>query len=461
MVKDIIKKELCIVHIGMPKTGSSALQESLFNNIIDTRVSYANLPDSNHSGIIFSMFANHPQSHGIHRGRTIIQIEDYNKKNKELLVKGFLSNNSDIEIISGEDIFHIDEHGLRRMKDFLEKYFKNILIVGYIRSPKSFMSSAFQQLVKFHKLDSFNFSVIYPHYKIKLEKFDKVFNRENVYLWKFDPANFPNNDITLDFCNRLNIETDSKLAIRSNDSISQEAISILFANNIYGKELFIGMDSMRIQNKLVEKISKIGTNKFVFSKTLISNILDQYKDDIKWIENRMSISLQEYSNELKSDINSEDELLIFSNETIIELKALIGIDYLKEESISDSPQDVAKLVDILKLKIADELGIKEKNITLNNKIITSEQEINEYNILRDFDIEWKDYYKDNKIADLSTDPISHYINNWSEKNLVIGNIFNTFFYLEKYPDIKKANINPLIHYFRHGIKEGRKGIEKK
>ena len=71
------------------------------------------------------------------------------------------------------------------------------------------MESAFQQLVKYHNFNTFNFSIVYPHYKKKIHKFDKVFGIENVNLWKFDPKSFPNNDIILDFCSHLGKSKDS------------------------------------------------------------------------------------------------------------------------------------------------------------------------------------------------------------------------------------------------------------
>src|SRR5438477_4626818 len=35
-------------------------------------------------------------------------------------------------------------------------------------------------------------------------------------------------------------------------------------------------------------------------------------------------------------------------------------------------------------------------------------------------------------------------------------LFDTAFYLEKYPDVRQSGINPLLHYMLHGAAEGRK-----
>ena len=458
MVEYMKKKDMCIIHIGMPKTGSSALQESLFTNIIDNRVSYANLPVSNHSAIIFSMFASRPESHSLHQGmkHSKEDIVKFNEKNKKLLIDSFSKNNTNIEIISGEDIFHIDYEGLKKMKFFLETYFKKILIVGYVRAPKSFMESAFQQLVKNHKMDSFDFSIIYPYYKDKLEKFDTVFGSENVYLWKFDPKIFPKGDITLDFCKRLDIKTDDKLALRSNDAISEEAIALLFANHKYGKQFDFSNKEMQINNKLIEEISIIGKKKFKFSPKLINDVLSKYEADLKWIEDRMGLSLSEDTYELNQGITSEEELLIFSDSTLNQLKELIGIDFLPIEKLEKRPEDVAKLVDALKIKIASDLKVNFID-SENNIIISNKRKKREYALLKKYDIDWSRYCEMNEINDGEIDPIEHYIENWYFDDLKVGDNFQTSFYLNEYKDIKEAKINPLLHYMQHGIKEGRKG----
>jgi hypothetical protein len=143
-------------------------------------------------------------------------------------------------------------------------------------------------------------------------------------------------------------------------------------------------------------------------------------------------------------------------ETPFHISYNINIDIFLERvllKLNSSREDFIKL---------EEIDEKERlEIISNNKTIHVEQAKKEYNLLKNFNIYWKNYHKNNKIEDLSSDPISHYINNWRKKNLIIDNIFNTYYYLEKYPDIKKANVNPLIHYFRNGIKEGRKGVEDK
>lgn len=52
-------------------------------------------------------------------------------------------------------------------------------------------------------------------------------------------------------------------------------------------------------------------------------------------------------------------------------------------------------------------------------------------------------------------PAQHYALHGWRQGLDPGPIFKTSSYLERYPDVAAANINPLVHYLRSGMREGR------
>src|SRR5690606_10948420 len=103
-----------------------------------------------------------------------------------------------------------------------------------------------------------------------LQRYDEVFGAENVFLWKFQPAAFPEGDIVLDFCNRLQLQPMRAKNKIVNEAISREAVSILFCYHYHqnGKTDF-GVDQAKVNHLLVEALRGIGSEKFRFSRALV------------------------------------------------------------------------------------------------------------------------------------------------------------------------------------------------
>ena len=60
-----------------------------------------------------------------------------------------------------------------------------------------------------------------------------------------------------------------------------------------------------------------------------------------------------------------------------------------------------------------------------------------------------------QIKNANIDPLYHYLYYGFKENKETGNVFDPNFYLSKYSDVKQSGQNPLIHYVLHGKKEGR------
>lgn len=58
--------------------------------------------------------------------------------------------------------------------------------------------------------------------------------------------------------------------------------------------------------------------------------------------------------------------------------------------------------------------------------------------------------------DVAADPVAHYLNFGASKGYEPSEFFDGKFYLEMYEDIAKNNLNPFVHYLRHGHEEGRR-----
>ncbi len=66
-------------------------------------------------------------------------------------------------------------------------------------------------------------------------------------------------------------------------------------------------------------------------------------------------------------------------------------------------------------------------------------------------------YPDVKIAGI--EPLIHFLLFGWKEGRNPSNLFDTKFYLSTYPDVKNSGINPLLHFILHGKKEGRKCVK--
>lgn len=69
-----------------------------------------------------------------------------------------------------------------------------------------------------------------------------------------------------------------------------------------------------------------------------------------------------------------------------------------------------------------------------------------------FDEKW---YLQTYLENKPQDPIKHYVDVGCKNNCNPSRHFNTAWYLENNPDVKKSGMNPFVHYILHGKKEGR------
>ena len=346
-------KKCCIVHIGMNKTGSSSIQESLGTHLSDPNFSYISLSSHNHSGKIVSLFMESPENLHSHvkRGLTLKQINAINEDTHQRLIKNFIETSAETQIISGEGISKLSESELLEFKIFLKTYFKKVSIVAYYRLPYAFMQSAFQQRVK-GGLNKFNIKNMYPNYRNLFEKFDKVFGRENVSLWKFEPKEFMNGDVVLDFCNRLNIDTTTMKIKRENEALSLEALSLLYCYHKFGDGYGVGKKVIQENELLIKVLNTIGNKKFILSHTLTESILHKRKDDLDWIEQRTGIKLGEKQFTSADGVSKESDLINIAIESKKELsKLLIQYDVMEHFDVK-SPEMIAKQIQALRMSLS-------------------------------------------------------------------------------------------------------------
>ena len=297
----------------MHKTGSTAVQANLasIGNSVGWR--YIALGNgSNMSQTVHTMFAAAPHKYHwfVKQGKTEEEVRRKGRRLRAKFARVIRRSKEENLIISGEGISLIERSGIEALRDFLLPLCDEIQIIGYVRPPMGFMVSAFQQKVK-HGNGTFNFADMSPRYTRRFKKFDEVFGRENVKLVKFDPTTFPNKCIVADFCKRINIELPDGVSIkRVNESLSREACGILYAYRKFGPGYGFGAGVITENRGLIAPLIAMGGSKFKVLRSDAMFELESKKKDIRWMENRLGVSLDEVTEEeVGGEVACEEDLL--------------------------------------------------------------------------------------------------------------------------------------------------------
>jgi hypothetical protein len=189
-------------------------------------------------------------------------------------------------------------------------------------------------------VDRFDIERQYRSYRLKLGKFDEIFSRERVQVWKFDVRSFPDGCAVRDFCQRLGIDLSSARVVRLNDSLPRQAVSLLYTYYKLGPKGATAMPGP----KLLKRLTAMGNEPFRISADVIKPILEKHREDITWMEARLGQSLhEEIGDHQAGDVRDESDLLCTDSAVAGKLLALLG-DAAPAGVTGKNPEEVAQLV---------------------------------------------------------------------------------------------------------------------
>jgi len=337
------------VHIGMHKTGSSSIQQTLAAQDWPEH-HYVREGPPNHSVMLRTVFQDNL--------RKLKNLEaDASWKNlpeiRERLRKGLETELGQVTkpniILSAEDLSGrntVGRSGIEALRDLLMLHVDRIQVIGYVRSPASLIQSAFQQKAKVHS-SSQNRAMLELHkipYRARLEKFDTIFGRENVTLVKFNRKSLIGGDVVLDFAERIGLPITVEDVVQANVSLSQEAVAALYARNKYGiRPLEIGPWHRARQTARLA-VEGLGSGTFRLSAALLQPVLDEMAADIDWLEARMGEPIRDAPPEGADCIGSETELLAVAGAQQEAVRSLFLAELDKQP---DAPKSVAEMLDLM------------------------------------------------------------------------------------------------------------------
>lgn len=320
--------EEVIVNVGLPKTGTTSIQWSLFNKVsnnvlLNEGYLYPRCWQANHSTPISTLFSASPEKL---RGNV---VKGLNKKAVELLVKRYrkdwrkevITTSCNKMILSGEAVCNLDILSLEKFKRYMNRSFsENVRIVIYVRNPLRWAASLLQQRIKGvgdtrQQAYSFTKEQIVGVFRSRIEKLQEVFGESKVTVLPFERAIDHEFGVTGDFLREVgfpNVCLDRLKYVRSNESVSSIAIDIINYIN-FQLPLVVGgkLNPLRYQND-IQPLFKINGPSFDISLTEKEEIAGLCQHDIEWLNRKFGI---DYSSAKFKEFSGD---VFISEETVAE-----------------------------------------------------------------------------------------------------------------------------------------------
>lgn len=341
-----------IVHAGMHKTGTSTIQNaysfSKLNNL-----GYFPWYGPNHSGLFMLLFEEEekmPNWHGFRMaGCSLEKLKNLRTEWSEK-TRHFLENcNAPTVLLSAEAISGNHRIAVKNLADFCRSNFTETEVILYVRSPLSFMASAFQEIIKLNTVNNFDIQHFWPSYRSKISILDECFGRDNVHLRRFDAHSFHNGDLISDFAKAARIPMPNSEIERANESLSLEAVAALYTQRSLGDGFVLGVDNHVKKNaRFVQEISKLGNTRFSFSPSLLDKASLLHPGDLSWVEGRMGEPLLESCcGDVDDSISCEQDLYDLALRMSDKIESL----YLERRSDDDLGMDDINPLSRLAMKL--------------------------------------------------------------------------------------------------------------
>ncbi|WP_220475170.1 hypothetical protein [Paracoccus sp. JM45] len=290
----------------MPKTGSTSIQEAFFR-YDKNGLSYAKLNEKNHGLPLAAIFSKNPKKlrEFSWRETPFDEINETIKRMHRQVQRCFVGNKS--IIFSGEAIIdQLDNLEFDNLVKTMKDNFDKVVAIIYVRPLASMVSSQVQQRIRMGQND---FKLPLPQYRKRIEPVVKNFNREDIILTRFDKDNLIGGDIVTDFAQRIGIEESPKSNIKTNETLSSEALGALLAFNRFSAPLLRPKERTKIRRQMDTMLKGIGKIKFGISTDLVKEHISSNIDDISWAENICGFDLRGEIKSVPNPISNYEQLV--------------------------------------------------------------------------------------------------------------------------------------------------------
>lgn len=249
-----------IFHIGLPKTGTTSIQSTLFWNPPQTPFRFISLDSTFGNQLILAAFSSQSnRTNGYFLG---IMSERQKQKMKEFSLNYLRKCLQDCAsqnltpILSAETASSLTVEGLKNFRQFAEQFGFKVRVIGYVRPLLDLAESVYQQFVKIGKTNCMQHALKSALISLRAApQLDEVFGRENVCLYFFDRNQFPERCVVKHFLREVGLDSQHIQVVHENESINLNALRFLYAWNL-GKESSMYSLSSRFRRRMLMEAMK-------------------------------------------------------------------------------------------------------------------------------------------------------------------------------------------------------------
>jgi len=318
----------CILHVGMPKTGSTSIQDSLFFGLRDPQFRYIHLTNRpNAADFLNAIFLDDPSQHWVYqrKGYSACKVERLKYRYQEMLQQALRRAfaNQNTPIISSEDCWDYTSDQLQKVRTFMDQLDASFNVIVYIRPFKSWIESDFQQDAKqvlcpfYNKLE---FGQAYIKQKInyteRLSIIEQIFGADRVVVRPFKRNQLIDGCVVRDFCKTLDINFEPSKIQRVNVGFSAEAVKLLNSYNLYA--LNQDSPSFADHHLLTLRLEQLKGQRFRLHSSIIEPLISHIREQEQMILRRYAIDISEnlWAADEGLCIRQLDDLTSFSSKTL-------------------------------------------------------------------------------------------------------------------------------------------------
>ncbi|MEM6415331.1 MAG: hypothetical protein AAF720_11830 [Pseudomonadota bacterium] len=275
-----------LVHIGMHKTGTSSIQESLAG-YDDGTIRYADLKERGHGSVLFTAFEDvNIQNSRNGKQCSLEHAEQKRMTARQCIINDVTKHNASLTIFSAEALLYLSLQGVKDLKEFFDQYFDDIEILAYVREPLSYILSMTQQFIKMGAITT---ELPSPSYQNSFVKFIDTFGRSKVIFRQYSKENLVGASSVSDFCNFVGIPHESIVHSTVNKRLPFEAVQLL--HNLNAQRVFNSKAPpfVKARNAVIDILTDLFNSPFVAALDDLESAIEP--DDIRWMEETAGFDL--------------------------------------------------------------------------------------------------------------------------------------------------------------------------